>query len=311
MKKRFFGVILVLSVFFVNFFAVTIGVTQIVEHPALNSIFEGLKEELSDVENIVYDHQIAQGSFQNATQIAKKFNSDADIIVAIATPSAQAAVNSISNKPIIFSAVTDPVAAGLIRNMGLNTENVVGISDMLPVELHMKLIKNYMPNVKNVGLLFNTGEVNSKKIVQLAKNYTEKLNLNTVEISGSNINELITGINSRGNEVDVFYIFTDNLVASSIELLSNTFEDKNIPAISGDIDLARASSVIGFGFDYRSLGVETGKMVKKIIDGEEVSNIESTFMPSSALQLYINLERANHYGIDLPPELLDNADFID
>jgi len=311
MKKRFFGVILVLSIFIVNVFSVTIGVTQIVEHPALNSIFEGLKDELSDVEDVVYDHQIAQGSFQNATQIAKKFNNDSDIIVAIATPSAQAAANSITNKPIVFSAVTDPIAAGLIGNMGLNSGNIVGISDMLPVELHMKLIKNYMPNVKNVGLLYNTGEVNSKKIVELANVFTKELHLNTIEISGSNINELITGINSRGNEVDVFYIFTDNLVASSIELLANTFEDKNIPAISGDIDLARASSVIGFGFDYRSLGVETGKLVKRIINGEKVSNIESTFMPGSALQLYVNLERANSFGINIPQELLDKADFVE
>lgn len=310
MKKRFLGVVLFLFIF-VSVFPLTIGVTQIVEHPALNAIFEGLKEELSDMNDIVFDHQIAQGSFQNATQIAKKFKDDADIIVAIATPSAQAAANSIKDKPIVFSAVTDPVAAGLISNMGFNSGNIVGISDMLPVELHMKLIKNYMPEVKNVGLLFNTGEVNSKKIVELAKKYAKELDLNTVEISGSNVNELITGINSRANEVDVFYIFTDNLVASSIELLSKSFEEKNIPAISGDIDLAKASSVIGFGFDYKSLGIETGKIVKKIINGEKVSNIKSTFMPGNALLLYLNKERAEHFNINLPEELIENADIID
>jgi putative ABC transport system substrate-binding protein len=310
MKKRFLGVIFVFSFLVVQVFSLTIGVTQIVEHPALNAIFEGLKEELSDLD-LIYDHQIAQGSFQNATQIAKKFNSDADIIVAIATPSAQAAVNSIENKPIVFSAVTDPVAAGLIPKMGLNSGNVVGISDMLPVELHMQLIKRYFPDVVNVGLLFNTGEVNSKKIVELANEYSKNLGLKTIEISGSNINELITGINSRSDEVDIFYIFTDNLVASSIELLSEKFKEKNIPAISGDIDLAKASSVIGFGFDYKSLGLETGKIVRRIVNGEKVSEIESTFMPGNALLLYINQERAKAFNINLPEELINNADIIE
>jgi putative ABC transport system substrate-binding protein len=193
----------------------------------------------------------------------------------------------------------------------LNSGNVVGISDMLPVELHMQLIKRYFPDVVNVGLLFNTGEVNSKKIVELANEYSKNLGLKTIEISGSNINELITGINSRSDEVDIFYIFTDNLVASSIELLSEKFKEKNIPAISGDIDLAKASSVIGFGFDYKSLGLETGKIVRRIVNGEKVSEIESTFMPGNALLLYINQERAKAFNINLPEELINNADIIE
>ncbi|TGG89280.1 ABC transporter substrate-binding protein [Geotoga petraea] len=310
MKKRFFGVFLVFSLFVVHVFSLTIGVTQIVEHPALDAVFEGLKEELSDMD-LVYDHQIAQGSFQNATQIAKKFNNDSDLIVAIATPSAQAAANSIKNKPIVFTAVTDPVAAGLIPKMGLNSGNIVGISDMLPVELHMNLIKKYFPEAKNIGLLFNTGEINSKKIVELANKYSEELGLNTIEISGSNINELITGINSRSDEVDIFYLFTDNLVASSIELLSEKMKEKKIPVISGDIDIAKASSVIGFGFDYKSLGIETGKIVRRIINGEKISEIESTFMPGNALLLYLNLERAKAFNLNIPDELIDNADIIE
>ncbi|MDK2945712.1 ABC transporter substrate-binding protein [Geotoga petraea] len=310
MKKRFFGVFLVFSLFVVQVFSLTIGVTQIVEHPALDAVFEGLKEELSDMD-LVYDHQIAQGSFQNATQIAKKFNNDSDLIVAIATPSAQAAANSIKNKPIVFTAVTDPVAAGLIPKMGLNSGNIVGISDMLPVELHMNLIKKYFPEAKNIGLLFNTGEINSKKIVELANKYSEELGLNTIEISGSNINELITGINSRSDEVDIFYLFTDNLVASSIELLSEKMKEKKIPVISGDIDIAKASSVIGFGFDYKSLGIETGKIVRRIINGEKISEIESTFMPGNALLLYLNLERAKAFNLNIPDELIDNADIIE
>ncbi|GAB6189090.1 ABC transporter substrate-binding protein [Marinitoga arctica] len=293
-------------------FSLTIGITQIVDHPALNQIKEAIIKTIKEKHpEIIIDFQNAQGSYQNAVSIAQEFKNSADIIVAITTPSAQAAANIIKNKPLIFSAVTDPVSAGLIKHFGKNNGNIVGLSDLLPVNVHLSLLKKIFPNAKNIGIIFNPGEQNSKTLLELSKQFAKDLNLNIVEIPGTTSSEMITSLNTKINDIDIVYIFTDNLLASTIESVSKILNDNFIPSISGDIELAKqAKSIIGFGFDYYSLGLETGKMVNKIIEGKNTSDLESKTMDMSALNLLINLKSAKKFNIDIPDSLINAADII-
>ncbi|KAF2956638.1 ABC transporter substrate-binding protein [Marinitoga sp. 38H-ov] len=309
MKKA----LLSLFVLFVSLgFSLTVGITQIVDHPALNqvkdAIIKTIKEENSNVE-IVF--QNAQGSYQNAVSIAQEFKNSVDIIVAITTPSAQAAVNTIKDKPVVFSAVTDPISAGLIKKFGKNEGNVVGLSDLLPVNVHLSLLKKVYPNAKNVGIIFNPGEQNSITLLELSKKFAKDLKLNIIEIPGTTSSEMITSLNTKIKNIDVVYIFTDNLLASTIESVSDILNSNSIPSISGDIALAKqAKSVIGFGFDYYSLGLETGKIVNEIIKGKKISELESKTMDMNALNLLINIKSAKKFNIEIPESLLEIADLV-
>ncbi|MDO7976307.1 ABC transporter substrate-binding protein [Oceanotoga teriensis] len=303
---------LVLSFVLFNFifvFSLKIGISQIVDHPALNSIYEGVIDALH-AEGIQadIDYQNAQGIFQNALAIAKKFKNDADFVVAISTPSAQAAKNEIDDKPIVFSAVSDPVGAGLIENWGKNTSNVVGISDMLPIETHFKLMKVIMPTKKNIAILYNPGEANSKFILDRSKNIGNKIGFNIIEVAGSNVNELITSVNSNIDMIDVVYLITDNLVASSVEILSKIFYDNKIPVVASDVEIAKKAAFIGFGFDYHSMGWATGKILIRLINGESTSDMESKVIDSKYLNLYVNLKRAENAGINVPESFILKAD---
>lgn len=309
--KRLVSTLLVVVLFTLSFAVVKVGITQIVDHPALNRIYDGVVDVLksSGVE-VQIEHQSAQGVFQNAIAIAKKFKTDVDIIVAIATPSAQAAANEIKDKPVVFSAVTDPISAGLIPKFGKNPGNVVGISDMVPVETHVNLIKTIFPDAKNLAVLYNPGEANSVFIAQETKKYGSQVGLNVIEITGTSANELVTALHANANRIDVAYLSTDNLVASSAEILGQVFEKLGIPVVAGDVDIARKTAVLGFGFDYYRAGVETGQIVLDIINGKSPSEIESRIVSADALTFYINLDRAEKLKITIPKEFLEIADEV-
>ncbi|PWJ95504.1 putative ABC transport system substrate-binding protein [Oceanotoga teriensis] len=303
---------LVLSFVLFNFifvFSLKIGISQIVDHPVLNSVYEGVIDALN-AEGIQadIDYQNAQGIFQNALAIAKKFKNDADFVVAISTPSAQAAKNEIDDKPIVFSAVSDPVGAGLIENWGKNTSNVVGISDMLPIETHFKLMKVIMPTKKNIAILYNPGEANSKFILDRSKNIGNKIGLNIIEVAGSNVNELITSVNSNIDMIDVVYLITDNLVASSSKILGKIFYDNKIPVVASDQGSSENAAFIGFGFDYYSMGRATGEILIRLINGESTFDMESKVIDSKYLNLYVNLKRAENAGINVPESFILKAD---
>lgn len=308
--KKVLTTLVIVSLFTFTF-GVKIGITQIVEHPALNKIYQAVIDYLEDSGvDFEYEHQSAQNSFQNAITIANKFKTDVDIIVAIATPSAQAAATEIKDKPVVFSAVTDPISAGLIPKFGKNPGNVVGISDMVPVETHVNLMRTMFPDAKNLAILYNTGEANSVFLADQTKKFGPQLGFNVIEITGTNANELVTSLNAQANRIDVAYLYTDNLVASSAEILGQVFEKNKIPVVAGDIDIARKTSVLGFGFDYYQVGIETGKIVLDLINGKKPNEIESRIVGADALTFYINLDRAQDLDINIPQQFLDIADEI-
>jgi len=314
MKRFITVVVIILSV--LGFGVVKIGVTQIVDHPALDAVVKGMISFLEESgfevgKDIVLDRQSAQGSVQNAVAIAKKFASeDIDIVVAVTTPSAQACAQAITDRPVVFSAVTDPVGAGLIKQFGKNEGNIVGISDMVPVATHLKLIRMVFPEAKKVGVIYNPGEANSVTLTEIAKSAAPSLGFTIVDIPGTTPNEMITALNSIGPSVDVIYVGTDNTVASSIQAIGSAAIKLKKPIVAADISIARGGGIIGFGFNYFQVGIETGRIVLALLKGAKPSEIESRILGPDSLELFVNLDLAKALGVEIPKELVERADIV-
>ncbi|MFO7881658.1 MAG: ABC transporter substrate-binding protein [Kosmotogaceae bacterium] len=312
--------IMVSAVIFLMVFSVfatdIIAITAIVEHPALDAVREGVIDELKEnglIQGTDFEvrFQSAQGSMNTAVSIAQHFLSiNPAVVVAISTPSAQACVNVMKEIPVVFSAVTDPVAASLISNFGLNSGNVVGISDMTPVLTQFRLIKLIDPDIESVGIIYNPGETNSKVITEFARNACSELELKLIEITGSTAPEMISSLNALVSDVDALYIGTDNTAASSIKSIGNIARNNKVPLITADIDLSRGGGLLGFGFNYYSVGRETGKIVFDILQGKEPSEIESRIIGADSLVLYVDVDLAEELDIILPDSLIDRADIL-
>jgi len=314
--KKVLGLVLVMMVLVVMVSGAKIGITAIVEHPALDAVRDGILDRLAELgyvqgENLDVMVQTAQGNMTNAVSIASHFVSEKpDVVVGISTPSAQALANATDKIPVVFSAVTDPVAAGLVPQMGLNAGNVVGISDMTPVKTQLKLILYLLPNVKKIGILTNPGETNSTVLTQHAKVACEELGLELVEIVGTTTAEMIASMSALAPSVDAVYAGTDNTAASCMSSLQQIALKNGIAIMAGDISMARSGGLIGFGFDYYRMGLETGNMVAQLLEGKKPEELESRMVKADSLQLYLDLDIAAQLGIEVPEALLEQADFI-
>lgn len=256
-----------------------IGISQLVSHPALDKAEEGFVAALKDKgyeegKNIELDLQNAQGDELTAQQIGSKFASDKkDLIFAIATPTAQAAYNATKDIPILITAVTDPVEAGLIKDMKKPDTNVTGTSDYLSVETNVKLIKDLVPEAKKVGVIYCTSEANSTVQVKELKKYAKDNNLEVVEKGVTASNEVNAAVSSFVDKVDVLFIPTDNLVVSSMPIISKVANENKLPVIASEEGVVITGALACNGIDYFKLGYQTGLQAVKIIEGTEVKDI--------------------------------------
>lgn len=293
---------------------VKIGISQLVQHPALDSACEGFIEALKEAgyeegKNIKIDMQNAQGDVTNAQTIARKFADEkVDMILAIATPAAQAAANVTKDIPILITAVTDPVMAGLAESLDEPGGNVTGTTDMNPVSEQIKLIKDLVPNVKNVGILYNSGEINSKVQVDMAKEAADSLNLNIVEATVSNSSEVNQAAQSLLGRVDAIYIPTDNTIVSAIGAVIKVANDNKIPVIGSERGQVDAGAIATKGIDYKELGRQTGQIAVKIIKGKKPQDIP--IEGSKVVTLIVNQKAAETIDLTIPKGILDKADEI-
>ncbi|WP_407649405.1 ABC transporter substrate-binding protein [Brevibacillus composti] len=289
-----------------------IGVVQIVEHPALDAARDGFISQLAkngfeEGKQVVYDKQSAQGNMDTAIQIAQKFNSDkVDMILAIATPTAQAAAQTTSDIPILFTAVTDPVEAGLVKSMEKPEGNVTGTSDMNPVEEQLKLVKELKPEAKTVGIIYSSGEVNSKVQVDAAKAVSDKLGLAIHEAAVTSPTEVKQAAESMVGKVDAFYVPTDNLVVSSISAVLGVAESQKIPVIAGEENSVKSGAIATYGIDYTKLGEQTADMAAKILKGE-AKPADMPVETQADMKLVINKKAAEKMGVTIPQAMLDRA----
>ncbi|AHM57941.1 ABC-type uncharacterized transport system, periplasmic component (plasmid) [Peptoclostridium acidaminophilum DSM 3953] len=284
-----------------------IGISQIVEHPALDDarkgIIDALKEEgFVDGENLEIDFQNAQGDMPTAQTIADGFvSAKKDLIVAIATPSAQAAANATKDIPIVFTAVTDPVAAGLVAALEKPGGNVTGSSDAAPMEKQFELVKTLVPKAKRMGIIYNTSEANSIAQVDKAKELSAKFGLEIVEIGITTVNDIDQALSSAKGEIDVLYTPTDNIVASAMPLIANKCIENKLPLIGAEDAHVKSGALATEGISYYNLGLQTGKMAARILKGEAAQDMPVGFLENT--ELSINDETAKRIGLDIPESL--------
>lgn len=283
---------------------IKIGIMQIIDHPALNAARQGLIDALREVygyvegENIEYDAQSAQGDLATANTIARKFVTEkVDLIVSIATPTSQAATNATREIPIVFSAVTDPVSAGLVKDLERPGGNVTGISDMTPVARQIALIKFLFPEAKRVGTLYNAGEVNSVVTNELAKEACAELGLELVEATVASTADVAMAAQSLVGRVDAIYVSTDNTVVSALDAVGNVCLTGKIPLVLADPTTVGKGALCALGFDYYLHGRQTADIVARILKGEKPGDIPVEF--AKKLTLALNLKTVETLGLSM------------
>ena len=291
---------------------VTVAVTSIVEHPALNAVRDGVKEALEaagfkdGAGGFHFVFETAQGKPEIAAQIAKKFvGDDVSVIVAISTPSAQGAVAATKDIPIIFSAVTDPLAAQLVASLKKPGANVTGVSDMSPITEQFALVREISPKVKTLGVIFNPGETNSVVLVKRLKEVAGGAGVTVVESPATKSGEVKQAALALVGKVDAIYIPTDNTVVSALEAAVAVAEENKIPLYMGDTDSVARGAIASVGFNYHDVGVDTGKIVARVLKGEKPGDIDVGF--ATGTNLVVNKGAAAKMGVTIPDAVLKRA----
>ena len=293
---------------------VYLGITQIAEHPALDASREGFIEALKskgyvDGENIDIDIQNAQGDIATSQMISQNFISQKkDLIFAIGTPAAQSAFNVTKDIPIIVTAVTDPVQAGLVNSIEKSNTNVAGTSDAVPLEKQFKLLKEIFPQSKKIGILYNTSEVNSEIQIENAKQIAKEHNLEIITSGVTSVNDMTTSLDVMLNKVDVLYTLTDNLIASSMPLISTKAIDAKIPVFGAEEAHVKGGALITDGISYKNLGFEAGLKAVEVIEGRDIKEMSVSSIDKTELSL--NTNTLEKLGIKISKEIMDTAKLI-
>ncbi|MBE3571771.1 MAG: ABC transporter substrate-binding protein [Moorella humiferrea] len=290
---------------------VKLGIIQIVEHPALDAARKGFLTALKaggyeEGKNLQVDFQNAQGEQSTLQNIARKFAQDKkDLILAIATPSAMAMANETQDIPILITAVTDPVAAKLVKSMDKPGTNVTGTTDMNPIKEQLELLKQLVPAAKKVGVIYNSSEVNSQVQVKIVKQEAAGLGLTVVEAPVTASNEVVQAAQSLVGKVEAIYVPTDNTVVSSIAGVLQVAEQHKIPVIAGESNTVESGALATIGIDYYKLGEQTGQMALRVLKGEKPQDMP--IEKQKDLSIVLNAKAAKAFGVTIPEELKKKA----
>lgn len=294
---------------------VQIGISQFVEHAALDAAREGFIDALKeagyeDGKNIEIDFQNAQADMATAQSIAQNFvTKDKDLILAIATPSAQAAYNATKDIPIVITAVTDPVKAGIAKSLTASGTNVTGTSDATPMEKQFELLKELVPTAKKIGMPYTTSEANSEVQVAQAKALASKFGFEIVTTGITNVNEIPQALTSLiNNKVDAIYVPTYNTLVSATPVVAAKCLEAKIPFIGSEKGQVEGGALATEGIDYYNLGYQTGKIAVEILKGKKPSELPITTLKDT--ELVINTVTAGKLGITIPDALKKAATLI-
>lgn len=286
-----------------------IGIIQYVEHPALDASCQGFIDALAeagykDGENIKIDTQNAQGEQANCVTIAQKLVNDrSSLILAIATPAAQAVANTTETIPILVTAVTDPKSAELVKSNELPETNVSGTSDLTPCAQQIELLTRLVPGAKKVAMLYCSSEQNSKFQVDLAKAQCDKMGLSYVDATVSNTNEVQQVVQSLVGKVDAIYSPTDNMIASCMATVAMVANENHIPVIVGEEGMVKNGGLATYGLNYYELGKQTGLMAVEILrDGKKPAEMPIQYLKN--VDFSYNAETAALLGIEIPEDLI-------
>ncbi|MEH6821193.1 MAG: ABC transporter substrate-binding protein [Dietzia psychralcaliphila] len=286
----------------------SIGINQLVQHPALDAATAGFKEAFSDAGvEVEFNEQNANGEQATALTIAQQFAADdLDLTLAVATPAAQAMAQNIINIPLLFTAVTDPVSAELVDSMEAPGANVTGTSDAAPIDEQLELLKEIVPGAERVGIVYASGEVNSQVQVDQAEEAAGPLDLEIVTQTVTTVNEIQQAVEALG-DVDAIYVPTDNMVVSGIASLVQVAETKQIPVIAAEEGTVEGGAVATLGIDYTELGRQTGEMALRILrDGEDPATMPVE--TATEFTYVVNEAAAERQGVTIPEDVLAEAE---
>jgi putative ABC transport system substrate-binding protein len=289
----------------------TVAVTAIVEHPALDATRDGIRDELAAQgwkpgENLRFEYQSAQGNPGTAVQIARQFvGQGPDVIVPISTPSAQAVVSAARDIPVVFTAVTDPLGAQLVRNLDKPGRNVTGLSDLSPIADHLALIREVLPEAKRLGVPYNPGEPNSATLIEIIKKLAPERGFTVVEAPATKSSDVQGAARGLVGRVDAIYVPTDNTIVSALEALLIVGAQNKLPVFSGDTDSVQRGTIATIGFNYYQVGRQTGEIVARVLKGEKPGDIP--VRTAQGTDLHVNPKAAQAMGVTIPEAVVARA----
>ncbi len=288
-----------------------IGINQLAEHPALDAAREGFVEALEEAGvDVEIKYQNAQGDIPTSLAISQGFVKDeVDLIYAIATPAAQSSKQATSDIPVLFSAVTDPVASELVESMESPGGNVTGTSDATPMKEQLSTFAKLDPNFTRIGILFNTSESNSEIQVATAKELANELGLEIVDVGISNINDIPQAMDSMIGDIDGFYAITDNMVASAIAIVADKLNSAGIPSVAAEGSMVEGGLLVSDGISYFELGKQTGEMARQIlVDGKTPAEVPAeTAMETTTV---FNQQTLELLGLNSDHEVFQGAEAV-
>lgn len=281
-----------------------IGISQFITHQSLDATREGFVDELAkqgyvEGKNIEIDLQNAQGEQRNLKTISQQLAESSDVVLAIATPSAQSLANTTQTTPVIFSAVTDPVSAKLVESREHPGGNVTGTSDQSSdaISIQINLIKKVLPKAKTIGILYTQSEPNSVVQKDEAKRLLEEKGFTVVEKTILDSNNVKAAAESLMAEVDMVFVPTDNIISSTIETVKQVSIKHKVPVFGGSTEMVAVGGLYNYGTNYEELGRQTARMLIRVLKGEKPENI-AVELPEK-LELHTNKEMADALGIDI------------
>lgn len=292
----------------------TIGISQLVQHPALDASRQGFIDELNLLGvNVELLDKNAQADINNAQMIAQKFvKDDVDLIFTIATLTTQAAKTAIKGTdiPLVFTAVTDPVFSQIVKAMDITDENITGVVDAAPIQENLELFKLLNEEIKTIGIIYNIGESNSEVQVNQTKEIADKLGLTIETVGISTVNDIPQAVDTISKKADGLYIITDNMVASAISLVAKLAEENKLITVSADGTHVDEGILVSKGISYYAIGQESARIAKQIlVDNVDVSEIPVQISP--VREKRVNLKVAESLGFAKDNKTFDGAEFVE
>ena len=288
---------------------IKIGILQQLEHGSLDSAREGFVKALADNgyvdgENIEIDYQNAQGDQSNLSTMSERFvNNESDLVLAIATGAAQSIASKTDEIPVLFTAVTDPLDAGLVASNEAPGANITGTNDMNPIEAQIDLITEIYPETETIGIVYCSSEDNSILQANQAKAYIESAGLKWVEGTVTNSNDVQQVTQSIVTKCDAIYIPPDNAYASAMAVVAGVVEESKTPVVAGAIDMVADGGLMTLGLNYYNLGYQTGEMAVRVLEGADTAT-----MPVESLvkyDYYFNADMVSALGVEIPEKYLE------
>ena len=294
---------------------VKVGVLQLLSHPALDQIYKGLEDGLKKEgyevgKNLKIDLQNAQGDQSNLASMGQKLVTDNnDILVGITTPATLSPSNATKDKPIIMGGITYPVEAGLIKTEDKPGNNITGVSDRTPIKQQLEIMKKVLPKMKKVGILYTASEDNSVKQAQEAEKLAKELGLEVKVSTVANTNDIQQVTESLASQTDAIFIPIDNTIASAMATVVKVTDAKKIPVFPSADTMVADGGLLGLGVDQYQIGVETAKVVAKVLKGADTKDMSIVLANEGVI--YLNEAKAKQLGIEIPKEIKDKAKVVD